>query len=182
MSSPTADVSARLAWPDDATAMARCQIAAWRTDYAHTLPGDVLDDLDAAQFAASWAAALSKPKDARTRVLVALERAAVRGFALIHASPDPDADAMVDAEVAEFVVDPEHRRLGHGSRLLQASVDTMRADKFNRGLWWIGSTDDALRAFVGGTGWEPDGAHRELENETGQTIKQVRLHTDLSGN
>ena len=58
-------------------------------------------------------------------------------------------------------------------------MDTLAADKFTRARWWITSTDDILREFVTASGWEPDGAHRELEAATGATVKQVRLHTSL---
>ncbi|MGH3457178.1 N-acetyltransferase family protein [Aeromicrobium sp.] len=175
----TADVSARLAWPDDASSMARVQLAAWRDMYADLLSPDVLDSLDADDFAERWTAALTKPQDARMRVLVALERADVRGFAMVHPSFDPDADQVADGEVGEFVVDPAHRREGHGSRLLQAAMDTLAADRFTRVRWWIASTDDALREFVTSSGWAADGAHRELQDEAGNTVKQVRLHTTL---
>lgn len=175
-----ADVSARLAWPSDASAIAQIQIAAWRQDFAGVLPTEVLLGLKAEQFTETWEAALTKPQDARMRVLVALERATVRGFALVHPSMDPDADPVADSEVGEFVIDPLHRRAGHGSRLLQASIDTLQADKFARALWWVNASDDILRGFVTGTGWESDGAHRELQSETGDTLKQIRLHTDLS--
>jgi ribosomal protein S18 acetylase RimI-like enzyme len=84
---------------------------------------------------------------------------------------------VTDGEVGELVVDPEHRGEGHGSRLLQAAMDTLAADHFSRVRWWIASTDDALRDFVTSSGWEADGAHRELQDEAGNTVKQVRLHT-----
>ena len=173
----TADVSARLAWPDDATSIARVQVAAWRDLYADLLSEDALAALDPGELAERWTTILTRPKDARMRVLVALERADVRGFALVHPSADPDADPVADGEVGEFVIDPGHRGAGHGSRLLQAAIDTLAADKFTRVRWWVTSTDDALRAFVTGSGWEPDGAHRELQDESGRTVKQVRLHT-----
>lgn len=176
----SADVSARLAWPTDARAMAEVQVAAWRQDYATILPSEVLRTLSTDDFTTSWEASLNKPQDARMRVLVALERATVRGFALVHPSYDPDADPVADAEVGEFVIDPLHRRAGHGSRLLQACVDTLVADRFARAFWWVGAANDDLRAFVTGTGWEADGAHRELAGEGGSSLKQVRLHTALS--
>lgn len=175
-----ADVSARLAWPADATAIAQIQVAAWRQDYTTILPARVLLDLKPEPISEQWETSLTTPKDARMRVLVALERATVRGFALVHPAGDPDADPVSDCEVGEFVIDPLHRRAGHGSRLLQACVDTVIADKFTRGLWWVGASDDILRGFVTGTGWEADGAHRELASETGETLKQVRLHTSLA--
>jgi GNAT superfamily N-acetyltransferase len=175
-----ADVSARLAWTSDASAIAQIQIAAWRQDYSDVLPSEVLLGLKAEQFAEQWESLLTKPQDARMRVLVALERATVRGFALLHPSQDPDADPVADSEVGEFVIDPLHRRAGHGSRLLQASIDTLQADKFTRALWWVAANDDILRGFVTASGWEADGAHRELQSEAGTTLKQIRLHTALS--
>jgi GNAT superfamily N-acetyltransferase len=175
----SADVSARLAWPDDATSIVRVQLASWRASYAGLISSDVLEALDPDELVERWTATLSSPKDARIRVLVALERADVRGFALVHPSYDPDADQVADGEVGEFVIDPDHRRAGHGSRLLQAAIDTLAADKFTRAVWWVNTTDDALRAFVTESGWEPDGAHRELAAETGDTLKQIRLHTAI---
>lgn len=176
----SADVSARLAWPDDAAAMVRVQLTTWREQYAELIAADDIDALDPQELAARWVTALSSPKDARMRVLVALERADVRGFTLVHPSYDPDSDQVSDGEVGEFVIDPAHQRMGHGSRLLQAAMDTLAADKFTRALWWVTTTDDARRRFVTSSGWEPDGAHRELAAETGGTVKQIRLHTSLT--
>lgn len=176
----SADVSARLAWPDDAASIVRIQLATWRTAYADLIPAEELAALDPVELAERWTETISRPKDARMRVLVALERAEVRGFALVHPSYDPDSDQVSDGEVGEFVVDAGHQRSGHGSRLLQAAMDTLEADKFTRAVWWIGATDDDLRAFVTASGWEPDGAHRELGAESGATVKQVRLHTRLA--
>ena len=175
----TADVSARLAWPDDASSIVRVQVANWRESYAGLISPDELEAAADAELAERWATVISSPKDARMRVLVALERADVRGFALVHPCYDPDADQVADGEIGEFVIDPEHQRAGHGSRLLQAAVDTLAADKFTRAVWWVGSTDDPLRKFVTESGWEPDGAHRELATETGETLKQIRLHTAI---
>ena len=181
--SPTADVSVRVAWADDADAIARVQVRAWRSSYADVLPADMLSSLDPEEFAAAWQASLVRSKDARNRVLVALERNTVRGFAVTSPCEDPDADPVADGEISEFTVDPEQTRLGHGSRLLQACADTLRADKFDRAVVWLNSTDDALRAFLAGAGWAPDGASRELDLHGDGTVrvKQVRLHTALTG-
>ncbi|KQY59522.1 GCN5 family acetyltransferase [Aeromicrobium sp. Root495] len=175
----TADVSARLAWPDDAAAITRLQIASWREAYGEVVP-DGVEELDPEVLLERWALLLERPPDARVRALVGLEHATVRGFVLVHPSADADADPVTDGEVGELVVDAAHRGVGHGSRLLQAAIDTLRADGFTRVRWWVGSTDDALRGFVTATGWEPDGAHRELADESGEArLKQVRLHTTI---
>jgi ribosomal protein S18 acetylase RimI-like enzyme len=81
----------------------------------------------------------------------------------------------------ELTVDPEDRGRGHGSRLLQAAMDTIAADRFRRAVCWVVASDDAVRRFLTEAGWGPDGAHRELDLDgTGAvTAKQIRLHTQL---
>jgi ribosomal protein S18 acetylase RimI-like enzyme len=176
-----ADVSCRVAWADDAPAIAAVQVRAWRTSYADLLPAELLDTLDVDELAATWRASLGKPPDARNRVLVALERNLVTGFALTGPAIDPDCDPVADGEVTDLTVDPHKRHAGHGSRLMQASVDTLKADRFTRAVTWLGAQDDETRGFLTSAGWAPDGAHRTLDLTGDGTVqvKQVRLHTDL---
>ncbi|MDP3894515.1 MAG: GNAT family N-acetyltransferase, partial [Nocardioides sp.] len=82
MSSPTADVSVRVAWADDAAGIAQVQARAWRAAYHDLLPPEALAALDPEQLAAVWHASMSRPGDARNRVLVALERNRITGFAM----------------------------------------------------------------------------------------------------
>lgn len=178
--SPVAETSVRLALPAEADAIGEIQVAAWRTSYAGLLPAEVLAALEPAQFADQWRAALIAPGEARNRVMVALAGRTPVGFAAITPSDDPDADPQRDALIAELAVKPEATRAGHGSRLLNAVVDTVRADGFSRVTVWVNSTDDVLRAFYTEAGWAPDGAHRELDlyGDESVRIKQIRLHTD----
>lgn len=179
---PTADVSCRVAWAEDARGIAEVQVRAWRESYADLFPAEVLASMDPEQIAAVWHQSLTRPQDARNRVLVALERNRIVGFAVTGPTADDDSDPIGDGEIAEFAVDPGDQRLGHGSRLLQACVDTLVADRFTRGLCWLNSTDDAKRAFLTAAGWAADGAHRELDlhGDGSVTVKQVRLHTALT--
>jgi GNAT superfamily N-acetyltransferase len=134
------------------------------------------------QAAAAWRGSLAAPGDARNRVLVALERNRVVGFAITGPATDPDRDPVADGELQDLTLDPAERGKGHGSRLLQAAVDTMVADRFTRAVTWVLAADDGLRAFLTEAGWAPDTAHRELDLDgTGTTlVKQVRLHTALA--
>jgi GNAT superfamily N-acetyltransferase len=181
MTTPTADVSVRVAWADDAPAIAALQLRAWREMYAGLLPAEALPS-DVEETAETWRASLARPGDARNRALVALERNRVVGFAVTSPAADPDCDPVADAELAGLVVDPGERGRGHGSRLLQAAVDTMLADHFRRSVTWLVSTDDALRRFLTDAGWAPDTAHRELDLDGAGTtvVRQVRLHTQLA--
>jgi GNAT superfamily N-acetyltransferase len=178
--SPTADVSVRIAWADDADAIAAVQVRAWQVLYADVVPSEALPT-DPEPVAAAWRGSLGKPDDARNRVLVALERNRVVGFALTSPAVDPDCDPVADGELAEVTLDPAERAKGHGSRLLQAAVDTLAADRFTRAVTWVNAGDDALRTFLTDAGWAPDTAHRELDLDgTGATtVKQVRLHTSI---
>lgn len=181
MTGPSADVSVRVAWADDAPAIADLQLRTWRETYGGLLPAEALPT-DVAAAAAAWRDSFAAQKDARNRVLVALERNRVVGFAITSPASDPDCDPVADAELAELTVDPAERGKGHGSRLLQAAVETMQADRFTRAVLWAVASDDALRGFLTGAGWAADSAHRELDLEgDGVTlVKQVRLHTALS--
>jgi len=184
MSSPTADVSVRVAWADDAPAIAAVQLRTWPAMYGALLPPEAIPAGPEAEAraAAAWRESLAKPGDARNRVLVALERNRVVGFAITGPASDPDCDPVADAEVQEITLDPDERGKGHGSRLLQAAAETMQADRFTRAVTWVLASDEALRAFLTGAGWAPDTAHRELDLDGSGTtlVKQVRLHTALS--
>ncbi len=180
MSSPTADVSVRVAWADDADAIAEVQARAWATSYAGLVPA--AGDLRTADFAQLWRDALAHPADARHRALVALERNRVVGFAITTPATDPDCDQVTDGELMELTIDAAERGKGHGSRLLQAAADTMVADRFIRAVTWLVADDDAQRGFLADAGWAADGAHRTLDLDgTGATqVKQIRLHTALA--
>ncbi len=179
---PSADVSVRVGWAEDAPAIAAVQVRAWHHEYAGLLPDDVLSGLDAAALAEAWGSSLRAPADARNRVLVALERSTVRGFAVTGPATDPDLDPIAVGELSDLTVDPGQTRHGHGSRLLQACADTLRADRFGTAVAWLTTRDDVRRTFLGGAGWAPDGAHRELDlhGDGSVLVKQVRLHTDLA--
>lgn len=176
-----ADVSCRLAWADDAPAIAAVQVRAWRASYDAILPRELLDTMVADDLAEHWHTSLVRPPDARNRVLVALERNLVTGFALTGPAVDPDCDPVADGEVSDLTVDPHKRGQGHGSRLMQACIDTLKADRFTRAVTWLAAQDDATRAFLTTAGWAPDGAHRTLDltGDGSVQVKQVRLHCSL---
>ncbi|MCG6566678.1 GNAT family N-acetyltransferase [Tessaracoccus sp. ZS01] len=168
----------RLALPQEAVDIARIQRRAW-TD------GGVLSaaagEVSADEATRAWHEAIVKPPLAHLRVLVAIAEAGVVGFAVTGPSADPDRDVS-DGYIAEFVVDPKHRGQGHGSRLINAAVDTLRKDGYQVATMWVPSADDSLRQFLNSCGWAPDGAHQRVgvgEDEAA-AIKLLRFHTDIS--
>jgi len=180
-SRPAADASVRIAWAADAEAIAHLQVKAWRRTYADILPKELLAALDEQAFADQWRQSLATPADARNRCLLGLAAGTPVACAATEPSDDPDSDPIRDGAISAFHVDPDATGLGHGSRLLHACIDTLRADGFTRAVMWLFSTDDPMRRFLTESGWAPDGAHRELDlhGDGAVRVKQVRLHCSI---
>jgi GNAT superfamily N-acetyltransferase len=141
----------------------------------------LLDGIDLEAMAEAWHSAITRPPQARFRVLVAVADGRVVGLATTLPSQDPDADTAVDGAIEELAVDPTARRRGHGSRLVNACVDTLRADGFVRVRHWLRSDDDIRRAFLTEAGWAPDGAHREIgADDDSVRVKQIRMHAAIA--
>ncbi len=173
--------SVRLAWPSEAGAIAALQRRGWAASLSTAVSRSLLAEVDEQEMRTAWAAVITRPPNARQRVLVALQGARLVGFATVVPGQDADADPAVDGEVDEFWIDPPAQRRGHGSRLLNACADTLRADGFVSARWWLAGDDDARRRFLAAAGWAPDGGRREIGSPDGTVrLRQVRLHVSLS--
>ncbi|MGZ4595118.1 MAG: N-acetyltransferase family protein [Actinomycetes bacterium] len=177
-----ADVSVRLANVQDATGIAAVQAASWKAALSGTLPPAVLDQLQGAEAVEQWRRAVLDPPTPRHRLLVALAGSDVVGFAAIGPAGDPDSDAATDAELLAVGVLPDRAREGHGSRLVNASVDHLREDGFTRAHVWLPDTDQALREFLEAAGWADDGARRRLDlrGDGDVVVDQLRLDASIS--
>lgn len=175
MSSSTPD-SVRLARTSDVDDIARVQLAAWRAAYSQVLPADVLDALDAEEVAWEWGRALLQPGSHRLLVALGSEGQVV-GMAALGPSADPDA--AVAGEISLLAVEPSQWGRGHGSRLLQASVDHLVGSGYHEAVIWVPLADEARRAFLQSAGWGPDTAYRD--REVGDSIlREVRLVTVIA--
>jgi len=177
---PIAD-SVRLAWPAEAESIAELQRRSWATQWPADLAEMMLASVSLTEMTDSWRSAIERPPQAAFRVLAATDGTRVVGFASTMPSQDDDADPSIDGAIDQFVVDPAAQHRGHGSRLLNACADTLRADGFRRASFWVNAKDDALRRFLIAAGWAADGASREIGPEDESVhLKQVRLHTNLA--
>jgi GNAT superfamily N-acetyltransferase len=173
-----ADVSVRPALPTDARLIADLQIEVWRADYAELLPAGALEALSPIEVAEQWAAAAAQPPTRAHAVLVALEGNQVVGFAATAPSSDPDLEEETAGELLILLVSADHRRSGHGSRLMAAAVSGLQDAGRMQATAWLLEGDVVLREFFEGAGWALDGAVRELD--AGGPVKQIRLQTDLT--
>lgn len=179
---PVADVSARIARPNDAAAVGAVQAAVWRAAYGEVLAQEVVDQFDPASFARVWRDSLDAPPSPRHVLLVGCAGEQVVGFTAVGPSIDPDA-SETSGEVLGLGVHPDARHAGHGSRLLNAAVDTLRGKGFNSISVWLLAHDEGTRAFLTAAGLSPDGAYRDrVIDADGTLAREVRLTADLSQN
>lgn len=181
MNLPAADASVRAATAADAAAIGEVQAAAWRASYSDLLPSATLDALDPAGLAEIWRDAIVRPPSGTHRVLVAVAAGVVVGFAAVV--PDADAGPEV-AEIAALVVSPLAQRAGHGSRLLNASVDRVRDQGFERVVGWVLEADEVRRRFLADAGFAEDGARRSFATggaaePRGGELSEVRMAASL---
>ncbi|MEO8107267.1 MAG: GNAT family N-acetyltransferase [Actinomycetes bacterium] len=181
-----ADVFVRPARLIDAAGFAAVQRRSWlmATDELRLPPPP-----DSSEMERSWEKAIMAPPTDRHSTWVAIDTSSdgesVVGAAALVPASDPDLSSETCLELVVFVVDPDHRGKGHGSRLLTASLRTAADRGEQEAVTWVANGDDELRRFLESTGWAADGAHRTLA--TGDTpdsqpdvqLRQVRLGTLL---
>lgn len=169
----------RAALPGDVAAVVDVQVRAWREGCRGIVPEPALAELTGTRepWLRRWADAVAAPPTPRHRLLVAVEEGEICGFAAHAPATDPDHDPQATGELLALLVDPPRTRAGHGSRLLAATVDHLRADGCRTALTWLFAADEVLRGFLGSAGWAPDGAHSRVD--MGEPVPMVRLHTAL---
>lgn len=169
--------SARLATREDAVVIGELLAADMRTRIKLSAP-DVAEQLlpmvDSDRLAQSWLEAVTS-SDGET-VLVATADNEVIGFAAYmpvsaqvraeeHARfphPSGQQDSFPRrAEILSFTISEQHRRQGHGSRLLQALVDHAKVNVDELGVW-VATSDEQRIRFFQSAGFGATPAKRDL--------------------
>lgn len=174
---PLADASVRPARPSDAPAIGLVQSVVWQQTYAGVLDPDIVALFEPGQLTPIWRQALADSPSPAHTVMVACAGDQVVGFSALGPATDADSGLPAESgEVTELCVHPDARLQGHGSRLLNASADTLRAGRFAALACWVRAHDEGTRAFLATGGLEPDGAWRErVVGPAGQTLGEVRV-------
>lgn len=183
---PLADAAVRTGRPTDAPAVGLVQAFVWQDAYAGVLAREVLDQLTGPAFGNAWRRSLEAPPTPRHRLLVATAGPQVVGYVSIGpAGDEPGLEPGRTGMIYDGGVHPEGRRAGHGSRLLNAAVDTLRASgstgtEPTSVAVWVLADAEVTRAFLQQAGFEPDGSWRDrVVGEDGRTAREVRLVVGL---
>lgn len=176
---PTPDAAVRTARATDADAVGALQAQLWRSAYGKFLSAELLDRFTPKAFGAVWAQSLATPPGPLHRLLVATQGPDLVGFVAIGPADTGPADEVEGAgptgEILVGGVLASHRRSGHGSRLLNAAVDTLRAGDFGRVELWVLALDTETTEFAEQAGLAPDGAWRERALPGDATAREVRM-------
>jgi ribosomal protein S18 acetylase RimI-like enzyme len=159
----------RAAALSDVNEIARVHVNTWQAAYRGHMPDAVLDALDPSQRATMWAKALEQPT---TLVLVATEAETIVGFCSLLPSRDDDATPSV-AEISAIYVEPASWRLGIGSALVDAAVESARERGFSEVTLWVLTSNTAARTFYEARGFVSDGQTKTAQRP-GFSVHEVR--------
>jgi len=144
--------------------MARVHVESWRETYRGLMPDELLDDPELLhrreQF---WLGALTDPRYAANRVVVAVRDEAIVGIAMSGPSTDPVAPAGRHLHVLYVLA--SHHGLGVGGGLLNAVLDEDQESSL-----WVADPNPRAQAFYRRNGFLPNGASR---TESG--VREIRM-------
>ena len=147
------DVFVRPARPGDEVAIGGIQVDSWVSSLGERLGRNRHDAFDRDGITQGWADAITKPPTPDHRVFVAICEGSVVGFVAV--SPP--------STIVALEVDPARRRRGHGSRLLAAAADHLRAHGGESMKLWCLERDAVRAEFLQAAGFGEAGMRRELE-------------------
>jgi len=165
----------RRATPDDAVALAKVHIDAWRAAYRGPVPDEHLARLDYDRRAEFFREALAA-HDEET-YLAEQDREAL-AFLTIGACPGDDVDRATTGEIWGIYLAPEHWRKGIGRLLCRHGEDILRSRGHSEAVLWVFEANDAARRFYEPMGFHADGASRTLN--PGKPLTAVRYRKTLT--
>lgn len=165
------EILVRSARPADAAIIGRIFVEAARNAWAHFLPEDRLALLDSP--AGRW------EREAQDEVTLLAELGGeLVAFAVIRGSMDGDADPGGTGELDTFYALPSSWGRGVGQLLMQAALDTLRAQGYREATLWTAEQNERPRRIYEAAGWELDGARR-LKTFLGVEFVELRYRIAL---
>lgn len=177
MVSAPRSIVVRAARDEDAGAIGRIHVEAWRAAYIDALSQSFLHGLSIADRQRGWKERLATA-DPAINVLVVTNADVVAGFACIGASRDGDAPTCV-GELQSIYLDPETWGCGLGQRLHEQALATFRRAGYTCATLWVLDTNTRARRFYERAGWMPDGATKTDSIAGGPPVTEIRYTRTL---
>jgi ribosomal protein S18 acetylase RimI-like enzyme len=136
-----AEIQLRRAQPEDADALARVHVQAWREAYSDQIPDVVLSGLDAASRATMWRKAMA----GTARVQLAILEGEIVGFGASRPQPDPSLPFA--GEISAIYVLRRAQRRGLGRMLMAAMASDLLQQGLRSASLWVLETNVPARQF-----------------------------------
>jgi ribosomal protein S18 acetylase RimI-like enzyme len=162
------EVAVRAARIEDAEAIGRIHVEAWRRTYAGHMDAGFLARMDPARRAEQWRTFVLGPP----RVAVAERAGVISGFVSYGDHQDDDLPASI-GQVYAIYVDPALQGTGVGAALMNHAVADLAASRYDAAVLWVLAANVVARSFYARGGWRPDGVER-VETLGGALLHEVR--------
>ncbi len=170
----------RQATTEDAPALARVNVEAWRCAYRGIVPDEFLDQMDVARREQGWRRWVSMPEP--DAVLVAADGdsgrvVAYAGIGAVREEKDRHP-TLPTGELAAIYADPMVWRTGAGHAVHEAAMAELARFGFGHAVLWVFVDNTSARNFYRRHGWTCDDVHEEFE-VGGQRPVEVRYSRGL---
>ncbi|NHD17194.1 MULTISPECIES: GNAT family N-acetyltransferase [unclassified Actinopolyspora] len=155
----------RRATVDDVPAIARINVASWRSAYRNLVPEEALTELDSDEIARSYRELLASPVPERA-ILLARRADTIAAFSGVSPVRVPQRDAYPEHRTGELVslyADPQWLGRGAGRAVHDAALGHLADHGFTRAVLWILEGNDHAADFYQRHGWTPDVVERHVE-------------------
>ena len=144
-------MNVRRAQPQDAAAIARVQVDAWRSTYRGIVPDKHLDGMSYERAERNWEERITDPDKRNTLFVAEDDGGSVVGFASCGAARD-DARGF-ESELYAIYVNQNMQRKGLGRRLVLSVAQDLKARGIDSMLTWVLADNQYKRFYesIGGT-------------------------------
>jgi ribosomal protein S18 acetylase RimI-like enzyme len=160
----------RIATPDDVAALAALNLASWRAAYRGIVPDAILMRLTPESRIARWQRTFAAPESGFTETTIAVE--GDRPIGLCSFGPRLDPRSSSSGEIYSLHVQPELRREGIGTLLLDDALRRLRGRGFDGAVLWVLRDDADARRFYESQGWASTGEAR-VDDRDGYAIPET---------
>jgi ribosomal protein S18 acetylase RimI-like enzyme len=167
------EVAVRAARVEDAEAIGRIQVEAWRRTYSGHMDADFLARMDPAGRAETWRTLVQGPG----RIAVAERAGMIGGFVAYGGRQDDDLPSST-GQVYAINVDPALQGTGVGAALMNHAVAALAAAGYDAAVLWVLAANPVARSFYARGGWRPDGMEQD-EFLGGAVLHEVRYRRAL---
>lgn len=150
---------------DDRMAVSLVYEESWKTAYRGIIPDEYLDSIPIGHW---MTARTNGPTD---RTLLLLDGNEIIGISTVCRSRFPEWPGW--GEVVSLYLRPAYMDKGHGGSLLEAAVEALRAQGFDRVFLWVLEENVRARHFYEKHGFTFSGNSRE-DVIGGKTVREVR--------